>query len=147
MRVGEGHYYFTRAPRLEVRFRPSLLPFRRREKERALRETMASPRGFDSAEADEAFRTSSRRAQLEEYLAAAQGRRGMGDSAHAHDDVEKPFRASDLTAAFPPRPVPLNTEGSVDGGTGGGGGGVTRSSVGAASAGGLGVSTLLPSFR
>lgn len=109
---------------------------------------MASPRGFDSAEADEAFRSSSRRVLLDEDLAAARGRRGMGDSAYSHDDVEKPFRASDLTAAFPPRPVPLNTEGSVDGGNSGGGGGVFfTSSAGAASAGGLGISALLPSFR
>ena len=67
---------------------------------------------------------------------------------------EKPFRASDFTAAFPPRPVPLDAERAVGGGYGGGGGGggsvpsTSYTGAGAASAGGgLGVSALLPSPR
>lgn len=89
---------------------------------------MVSPRGFDSAEAAEAVRSS--------WTA--------GDT--AGDDVGnvKPFRAADLSAAFPPRPLPLNTAATrtlVDGGAS------LASGAGADSAGGFGVAALLPSFR
>jgi hypothetical protein len=109
---------------------------------------MASPRGFDSAEADEAARSS----LLDDDLAAARNRRRRaatgGDDATStsyEHDVEKPFRASDLTAAFPPRPVPHHTIPAVGGGDGGD---VYASGAGAdVAGGGLGVSALLPSFR
>jgi hypothetical protein len=103
---------------------------------------MASPRGFDSAEADEV-----RNALLYHAATAATT---SAPAAAAGDVLEQPLRAADLTAGFPRRPVPPTTHlrATLGGGGGGGGEGVPFTSYGGAgSAGGLDVAALMPSLR
>jgi len=103
----------------------------------------ASPRGFDSAEADEIIRSS------RQALHDVGGDSGTPRSGHGQHG--QPFTASELTKQFPPRPISASQLGGGGGGGGSGGGGggnVPSAGSGSDLAGGLGgIAALFPSFR